>query len=170
MVKLDMDNKRVFESQAKIYKGLRRLLRSKQLSDITIQELKDECRVSRSTFYRNFNNVTDVLEIMLDYFYNRYLEESKDKKNQSNKLLFFFQYWYYHRDLIHIVAHQRKVLLEDCIKRHEKNYSNNVYLIDLKYSILTSLLCRWSESKKETPEEMEQLTKELLDKRCLDLL
>ena len=48
------ENKKSFESQQKIYKGLRRLLKTKPLSEITVSDIKAECNISRSTFYRNF--------------------------------------------------------------------------------------------------------------------
>ena len=50
-------NKKALESQKKIYKSLRRILLVKPLNEITVADIKEECNVSRSTFYRNFNNV-----------------------------------------------------------------------------------------------------------------
>ncbi|MBO5711775.1 MAG: TetR/AcrR family transcriptional regulator [Acholeplasmatales bacterium] len=160
-------NKKALESQKKIYKSLRRILLVKPLNEITVADIKDECNVSRSTFYRNFNNVVDVLDVMLEYFYNRYLTQREGKENQ---LLYFFQYWMYHRDLVHIISHQNMGIIKNCIKRHEPSNFDNIYLTDLKYSIMTSLLSRWSESKKETPEEMEKLTREMLNHKCIDIL
>lgn len=160
-------NKKAFDSQVKIYKGLRRILLTKSLSEVTIADIKEECNISRTTFYRNFNNVVDVLDCMFEYFYNRYLEK---KPGHSNQLLFFFEYWFNHRDLVHIISHQNESLIKNCIKRHEPTDLNNPYLIDLKFALLTSLLCRWSENKKETPQEMEKITRNLLNQKCIDIL
>ena len=85
-------NKKSRESQRSIYKGLRRLLLKKDLCDITVQEISDECNISRSTFYRNFDNVIDVIEVMFDYFYNRYLEHRKTKINQLSRCLLAYVY------------------------------------------------------------------------------
>ena len=57
-------NKRALDSQRKIYKSLRKLLLTKPLIDISITDIERESHVSRSTFYRNFNNVTEVLEAL----------------------------------------------------------------------------------------------------------
>lgn len=160
-------NKKARESQRNIYKALRRILLVKNLNDITVQDVSEECGISRSTFYRNFNNVVDVLDVMFDWFYNRYLNQ---RETETNQLLYFFQYWVKHRDLVHIISHQNESLIKNCIKRHEKSDNTNPYLIDLKCAILTSLLSRWSESKKETPEEMEKLTRKLLNQKCIDIL
>ena len=117
-------NKKAFYSQVKIYKSLRRILLTKPLSDVTVADISQECGISRSTFYRNFNNVIEVLELMLDYFYKRYLDERVDKPNQ---LLFFFEYWRYHRDLINIIYTQNESILKDCIKRYDNNTQNKNY-------------------------------------------
>lgn len=159
-------NKKSLESQKIIYKSLRRILLTKQLNEVTVKDICSECGVSRTTFYRNFNNVTDVLAVMLEFFYNDYLQKRILKENQ---LLFFFEYWYFHRDLITIITDQNENILKDCMKRHfTKN--NNVYLTNLKYSILSSILSTWSRSKKETPQEMELMTKNIMQTKCIDLL
>lgn len=166
MIKLK-NNKKAKDSQVKIYKSLRRILLTKQLSDVTVADISSECGISRSTFYRNYNNVIEVLELMLDYFYNRYLEQKVDKPDQ---LLFFFQYWINHRDLINIISTQNESILKDCMKRYEKDESKNPYLLDLRVSILSSILCNWSNLKKNTPEEMKQMTMSILNKKCIDIL
>ena len=104
---------------------------------------------------------------MLDYFYKRYLDERVDKPNQ---LLFFFEYWRYHRDLINIIYTQNESILKDCIKRYDMNKYDNPYLLDLKVSILSSILCNWSNLKKNTPKEMEEITRTILEKKCIDIL
>ena len=160
-------NKKAFDSQVKIYKSLRRILLTKPLSDITVADISQECGISRSTFYRNFSNVIEVLELMLDYFYKRYLDERVGKQNQ---LLFFFEYWRYHRDLINIIYTQNESILKDCIKRYDQSKYDNPYLLDLKVSILSSILCNWSNLKKNTPKEMEEITRSILEQKCINIL
>ena len=161
------NNKKALESQKMIYKGLRRILLVKPLSEITVTDVSDECNISRTTFYRNFQNVTDVLEVMLDFFYNRYLENRIDEPNQ---LLYFFQYWSYHKDLITIIATQNDSILKRIMKKYTDQEFDNEYLLNIKYSIFTSLLCTWSKSKKETPEELYELTRKLLNEDAVYIL
>ncbi len=161
------ENKKSLESQQKIYKGLRRILLRKSLCDVTIADIKEECGISRSTFYRNFSNIVDVLEVTFNFFYKRYLDERIGK---HNTLLFFYQYWYKHRDLITIISKENESIIKNCIKYHENKEHYNNYEFDVKVSMMTSLLSSWAKSKKETPEEMEQLTKKILNKKCIDVL
>ena len=71
-------NKRAWNSRLKIGSSLVNILLSKDLEDITVCELEKKAKVSRSTFYRNFGNVYDVLKINMDYYYNLY------KLNENN--------------------------------------------------------------------------------------
>jgi AcrR family transcriptional regulator len=161
------DNKKASKSQKKIYKALRKILLRKPLSKITVADINNECGISRSTFYRNFNNVTDVLTVIFGWFYNNYFQLRLQK---TNKVLFFFEYWYWHRDLIQILAEQNIGIIESCMIRHDQELKTNPYLLALKLSMSTSLLVAWAQSKRETPQEMERIAKQLLRKRCLDVL
>ena len=165
-------NKKSFDSQVKIYKSLRRLLLVKPFADVTVADIKADCGISRSTFYRNYNNMVDVLDAMFEYFYNRYLvERKKQPQDKERQLNYFFEYWVNHRDLIHIISTENEGIIKECIKRHENpDESDNPYLIDIRYSLLTSLLSTWSESKKETPIEMAEMTRKILNKNGIDLL
>ena len=160
------NNKRAIDSSVKIYKSLRRILKTKALADITVSDICSECGVSRSTFYRNYTNVVNVLEVMFEYYYNRYLVQ---ERNQKDSLLFFFEYWYNHRDLITIISEQNSSITKNCMKRHEVAL-NNPYMLDIRCSLLTSLLSEWSKSKKETPKEMVKITKSILEEKCIDIL
>ena len=109
-------NRKALESQRKIYKGLRKILLKKNLEDVTVKDIEEECHISRSTFYRNFNNVVDVLEVMLDWFYMKYTQERKTKKN---KMLFFFEYWSLHKDLLYIVTRANMSIFINIMKKYE---------------------------------------------------
>ena len=160
-------NKKAFDSQVKIYKSLRKLLLTKQLTDIKVADISEESGISRSSFYRNFKNVVEVLEVMLDYFYNRYLEERWD---QADQILFFFKYWAHHRDLISIIAKQNESILKNCLKKYDKNSYNDPFTLDIKTSLISSILSMWSINKKYTPEDMVKITSNVLNKRCIEIL
>lgn len=71
------NNKRAQDSQRAIYKGLRRLLERKDLKDITVVDLQNECNISRATFYRNYRNIIDVLDVIFKWYFNEYQELKK---------------------------------------------------------------------------------------------
>lgn len=162
------NDKRSIDSSKKIYKSLRRILLTKKLDEITISDIKNDCGVSRSTFYRLFDNVVDVIEYMFDYFYKRYFNNLKDKEN---KILYFFEYWNKHSDLVFILSHQNEGVIKRVMQQNHEKSDENKYLVDIKASILSSLLSRWVlDNKKESPKEMEILTRNILNKKCIDFL
>ena len=159
------NNKKALESQRMIYKSLRRILLVKPLADITVTDIKEDCNISRTTFYRNFQNVTDVLEVMLDYFYNRYLE---NRVTMQDQLLFFLEYWKNHRDLINIIATQNEAILKRIMKKYLS--FDDEFLLNIKYSIFTSILCTWSQNPSKTPEELYTTLKEFLNNKTVNIL
>ena len=110
MAEFKYSHKKALESQRKIYKGLRRLLEKKPLIEISVTDISEECQISRTTFYRNFSNINDILYITFDYYYDRYLHS---RINKDNQLLFFFEYWQYHKDLTCILSEQIPSILHE---------------------------------------------------------
>ena len=84
MEKIEDLNKKSYDSQLKIYKALRQILITKSLNDITVTDICEECNCSRSTFYRNFDNVIDILESELQYLrLSKYAEALGGLKDES---------------------------------------------------------------------------------------
>ena len=148
-------NKKSLESQRKIYKGLRQLLITKPLAEITVTDVSEICDISRSTFYRNFNNVIDILFVFFDYYYERYLRQRTIEENQ---LRFFVKYWSKHKDLVAILSKQSPNILEEVFEKYSNNELN--YQFRLKIDLFSSILSKWSIYNKITPEEMEEHIKE----------
>ncbi len=169
-----LNDKRSKDSAEKIYQSLRHILFNKKLEDITITDIQKESGISRSTFYRCFDNIIDVLEMKLFYFVDKYFLESQ---NSNNKLLFFYKYWDKHSGLIYLLSTQNESILKSVMRKHYEEKLNALnepyfeYLLELKISILSSLLCKWVDrNKKESPEEMAILTKKILDNNNYKLL
>lgn len=164
--KSDANNK-AFKSQQILYKSLRALLKIKPLSDISVSDLVKESGISRTTFYRNFNSIVDVLEFAFEWFYKNYMELRVGQKNQ---LGFFLQYWNGHKDLITIIASQNSGIIKSIMLRNSGTTKNNQYLFDMKYSMMTSILETWSNSRTETPEELEKILGTVLNQSAIDIL
>ena len=55
-------NKKSLDSQQKIYKGLRKLLLTKPLSEITVTDISEECDILRFKLLIIYNAIREVLE------------------------------------------------------------------------------------------------------------
>lgn len=60
------EDKRSRNSANLIYGGLLECLKKKNLDDITITDICNNCTVSRATFYRLFDNIDDILQYQVD--------------------------------------------------------------------------------------------------------
>ena len=60
------EDKRAQASVELICDGLKRCLKEKSFESVTISDIQRVSGVSRSTFYRNFDRIEDVLALMCD--------------------------------------------------------------------------------------------------------
>ncbi len=60
------EDKRAKASVELICDGLKRCLKEKSFESVTISDIQRVSGVSRSTFYRNFDRMEDVLALMCD--------------------------------------------------------------------------------------------------------
>ena len=159
-------NKKSLDSQQKIYKSLRRLLQTKPLSEITVTDISEDCDISRSTFYRNFNNVMEILEIFFDYYYDRYL---KKRVYEENQLMFFLDYWKRHRDLVYILRKQAPGVILDVISKYiNPNMTKEEKKI--KIDLFSSIISTWTASTIETSLDMEKTVRDIFTDKSINIL
>ena len=161
------DDKRAKVSAWRIYQSVRHVLVNKKLCDVTITDVNKQSGISRTTFYRLFDNITDVLEMQLEQFFREYESNSK---LQKDRLLYFFKYFDKHSDLIFILARQNESVIKTVMERtllhsFSEISAVNEYEISLKIGMMTSILCKWVlRLKKESPSKMAEITKKLISK------
>lgn len=158
-------NKKARESQRKIYKGLRKILERKPLEEITIVDIQNECHISRATFYRNFNNVIDILEVVFAWYYDEY---EKLKATEEDKLEFFFKYWELHKDLLKITIDNNIDILKKCITKYSKN--KNPIFIETKNSLMSTLIIYWTKHNELSIDDMKTLVSDNLNINSITLL
>lgn len=91
------EDKRAQKSAELIYEGLSALMEKKEYDRITITDIQEASTVGRATFYRNFDNVADVLYWQCDIHYKEcmtgYLEQTGNMDDPYHFLKYFFDYW-----------------------------------------------------------------------------
>lgn len=63
-------DRRVRKTRAQLKEGLIRLLKTKSIQEITVQELVDEVDINRSTFYLHYTDIYDMLKKIEDEFFH----------------------------------------------------------------------------------------------------
>lgn len=170
-------DKRSILSSSMIYGGLKRLLATKKLEDISITELVEEAGVSRATFYRNYDSVIDVLIMKSDHIFEGMLDHLKDYhkkspvKRGSEFLVPFLMYFDDKKEIIELLlkANRQDVIQSSMVRLFEgmfPAYYNAVekptqtwdYFIAIRTGITVSILVQWvKDGSNIPPEELGQL-------------
>ncbi len=144
------NDKRARKSANKIGEGILSCLNSKEINEITVTDVQKASNVGRATFYRLFDNITDVLSYLCDNIFERIKKENELINNIYSKetILTFIQEWMNNKDLLHaIIASNRMDLIYNS---HIKYIGNNIELFfldialskqQLNYLLMTMTYC-----------------------------
>lgn len=155
------EDKRAKASVELICDGLKRCLKEKSFESVTISDIQRISGVSRSTFYRNFDRMEDVLALMCD----RVFEEAfaSDYSNISEAV---FRTWFRHADMIEaVVGIGRGDMLYASLRRCTSRMRSGLpewgdaapldYLASIIASSMMGIMITWVErGKKENEEEL----------------
>ena len=114
-------DKRAELSAELIYKGLLKCLKKKHFEDITISDLQRVSTVARTTFYRSFDTISDVLYWKCDLSFFEVLSTYSAKQFVSEYDLakHYFSYWMTHSDILELLIKiNRYDIIYEC---HMKN-------------------------------------------------
>lgn len=156
-------DKRAEISAQLICEGMSACLKEKSFENITISDLQRASGVSRSTFYRSFDRMEDVLALMCD----RVFEEafSAGYANLSEAV---FTTWFRHQEMIETVVRiKRGDLLYDSLRRCAEETGQKLglagtalfdYLVSILSSSMMGIMITWVErGKKENEEELKSM-------------
>ena len=96
------NDKRSIQSSELIYNGLLECIKKKPFDQITVSDLQKASGIARSTFYRAFDNLSDVLYWKCDVCFREVLYDFKPSKFPSELELarHYFSYWVEHSDIL----------------------------------------------------------------------
>ena len=89
------NDKRAYTSAKLIGNAVLQLLKEKEFNNISISEIQRVSSVGRSTFYRLFDNVTDVLQYLCDQINDEVLQQYKTlpEKDTQKFFIYFIDRW-----------------------------------------------------------------------------
>lgn len=172
---------RAKKSADKIGLGLLKCLNFKNFAEITVTDVQKTSSVGRATFYRLFDNITDVLSYLCDSIFEKvgYEFETMTKFNQKESLLKFIQEWMNNKILLKAIVDSNRIDL--LYESHSKYIGNNLnyffpglsinkeqtnYLLMTMTSCISACLTAWI--KNGAYESAEQLQNKLFN--CFSIL
>lgn len=172
------DDKRAARSSELIYSGLLACIKSKPFDQITVSDLQKASGVARTTFYRAFDNISDVLYWKCDTCFSEVLG-SYGPAQFSNELelaLHYFRYWMEHSDILELLTQiNRQDIIYACHMKNaerlrqrfgdlpdvDKRHGN--YFIAVRTGFTISVLTTWlNGGRKESAEELVEIIKQQL--------
>ena len=172
------NDKRAIQSSELIYNGLLECIKKKSFDQITISDLQKASGIARSTFYRAFDNISDVLYWKCDTCFYEVLGNYHPKLFQDELDLaqHYFQYWMNHSDILELLIQiNRQDIIYAC---HMKNaeilqerfgaipgihMEHGNYFIAVRTGFTISILTTWLKGgRKENASELVQIIEEQL--------
>lgn len=163
-------DKRSIQSSEWIYLALKDLMSEKDFSKITITDIVNKANLGRTTFYRNFDSIDDVLKMKCDEKFSEFREYCINyyKLNDMDDKSFlppFLKYWYKNYEIIELlIKANRENIIKDCLTEEVKFFINSSsinedtiisthinYFIAMRVSNSISILTEWINNGKNIP-------------------
>lgn len=107
------EDMRAEKSADLLYEALVRCMKKKEFDKITISELSKESTVSRATFYRNFDEVIDILYWKCDKLFQSvltsFIASEPDLSEADGLISYVFNFWMKHTDILEILIERGRV-------------------------------------------------------------
>lgn len=172
------NNKRSEQSAELLWKGLLKCLESKNINTITICDLYKTTGIARTTFYRSFDNISDILYWKCDKCFYESLNYYNFNKNinELNLAEYYFNYWINNSKILELLTkiNRQDIIYSSHFKNAELlkekygeleniNNKHNKYFITIRTSITIGILTTWiQDGKKENLKELLEIIKEQL--------
>lgn len=165
--------KQIEESKKMIGDALLRLLKEEDFLDISISKITEEAKVSRMTFYRNFESKEEIIKSILQSLQESILNKLQNLPSPSLRNLITIQFTILkEQSAIYILGsqvHTRNMMQrfqEDSMKRFEFLLGDlDVYTIEFYRGGLGTVMSKWIErGMKESPDVMTGKVMKLIDR------
>ena len=158
------NDKRAYASVELICSSLLELLETTPFEQITISDIQRMSTVSRSTFYRNFDRIEDVLALMCDSVFQEAFGAGYANISEA-----VFRTWFRHADMIEtVVSIGRGDMLYESLRRCSDHLRPGIpglrdaalfdYLVSIISSSMMGIMITWVERGcRESEEELKNM-------------
>ncbi len=176
------EDKRSAQSADLIYKGLLKCLENKPFDLITVTDVQKASGVARTTIYRCFDNLSDILYWRCDLCFREALNsvQPTEKPDESRLMRGYFSYWTEHSDILKLLIDiNRQDIIYACHMNNaealEKSYGRLPgmddtvagYFMAIRTGVTISILKAWLDGgRKESADELIQIVEKLLMRYC----
>lgn len=168
-------DKRSAQSAELIYRGLLQCLKRKPFDRITVTDVKAASGVARTTIYRCFDNLSDVLYWRCDLCFKEALNYTQPTETPSEIALIrgYFEYWTEHGDILKLLTEvNRQDIIYACHVKNANKLAERYgvlphldevsarYFMATRTGITVGVLKAWLDGgRKETVDELMDILK-----------
>ena len=172
------NDKRARKSADLIYQGLLTCLKQKNFDQITVTDLQKASGVARTTFYRAFDNISDILYWRCDLCFQEVLGSFTEEQfaNETELVYRYFSYWTDHKDILELLMKiNRYDIIYACHMNaaaavqkkfgsaHALQTPHSNYFLAIRTGFTISILTAWLQGgSKESLEEIVAIVNEQL--------
>ena len=158
-------DQRAERSAELLFNGLTKELKNKPLNKLNVCDVTRASTVSRATFYRNFDQLVDLLQWKCDLLFQKAIQGYL-KTNDDNLLHYMFTFWINNSTLLEILIKENRTdIIYDSFMNNskpilaqlEKKYSlsDPDYFMAIRVGVLVGIFETWiQKGKKETAEQL----------------
>lgn len=172
------NDKRSVRSAELIYSGLLQCLQSRAFDRITVTDVQKASGVARTTIYRCFDNLSDILYWRCDLGFREALSAIEPQKSSNEWQLIrnYFNYWTKHSDILKLLIDiGRQDVLYACHMKNAKDLErihgklpgmdgpNAKYFMAIRTGVTIGILKTWLDGgRAETADELIDILRQQL--------
>lgn len=146
-----------------LWQGLIEMMKEKDFCKITVKDLVEKSLVCRASFYKNFQNIEQVVDYGLNQIFHQFFVENQIQKNKIVDYIYHTcDSFYKNREIFELLYHQgMKNKIVEMFERGTLSSINQLNLELPKYhnhyfaGASTAILLAWLENSfQESPKEM----------------
>lgn len=180
-------DRRTQRSATKIAKSLSELIKQKDFQEITIADVQRSTGIARTTFYRSFDNLIDVLEWECDYHFNHLFLQYRGLQQfptERRILADYLDYWSQHNEILTVLVKIKRVdIIQTCQQKYAEEmvkeygpvdkYSSIPlnYFLAVRMNFVLSIVLTWVASgKQETVEQLQTIAEKQIQQLAVEFI
>ena len=161
------NDQRANRSRQLLYDALANLMREKPFNTITVTDLVETANVGRTTFYRNFDEIEDILRMRCDQTFDElmtYFKEYRQPNTNASEIVLLkplLRFFYLHSEIIELLLMAKRIdIIQDSFRAGMEPFKALIadrqgvsaeyvdYSIAIRIGIMTNILIQWVETGK----------------------
>lgn len=177
------NDQRAIRSSRMLYDALAELMRTRPFNTITVTHLVEAAQLGRTTFYRNFDEIEDILRMRCDQVFDELVgyivayRQDEHSPKPGGQLKPLLRYFYLHSDIIDLLLRANRIdILQDAFRERAKGLQAQAaqqmqvadeyvaYGVEIRINLMIAIVAHWVKTgKRQAPDELADVLKAMLN-------